>query len=174
MPTGGPRGASNVRHQPGSAPCYCVLASFWMDWPRNAAHSSNDDPFTVGIDGDVGTGYAVLVLGVMTFSCCSGTCRPPRSSAGAGAGAIAYVHVAGIAVAVMAAASIIGSVMYAEIVGSGPVLALIGSLMVTRSVVPATEPAGETAEPGVATPLMLSPRLPVSRPSVGRHWKEAV
>ena len=115
-----------------------LLASFWMDWPASAFLRSAGGPVTGGLDSEVATGYPVLILSVAILVLLGYVSQVvPRG----GANAAMHIRIAGIAVAVMAAADVAGSLMSSTWTGSGPVLALIGAVLVTRSVVPATEPA---------------------------------
>ena len=121
-----------------------LLASFWMDWPASTVTRSAGSDFTSGLDGDVATGYPVLILSGVVL-----VLLIYRSQVGApgGANAAMHIRVAGIAVAAITAADIAGSLMSASWTGSGPVLALVGALMVAGSVVPATGAIdGDTAE----------------------------
>ena len=122
-----------------------LLASFWMDWPSSAFTRFAGSSPTSGLDGDVVTGYPVLILSVVVLVLLG---YRSQVSAPGGTNAARHIRIAGIAVAVLAAADISGSLMSAAWTGSAPVLALVGALMITRSVVPATgATASSTAEP---------------------------
>ena len=125
-----------------------LLASFWMDWPASAFTRSADGSLTNGLDSDVVTGYPVLILSVVVLVLLG---YLSQVAAPGGASAAMHVRIAGIAVAVIVAADIAGSLMSSTWTGSGPVLALVGALMVAGSVVPATgATASGTAEPEAA------------------------
>ncbi len=110
-----------------------AVASFWLDWPVGPLSSSAGSPFTSGLDSDVRTGYAVLILGGLSLLLLLGL-RSPTTSPGTRATMAMYIRVAGIAICALAAAEIAGSLMSSVWTGSGPVLALIGAVAIVRSV----------------------------------------
>ena len=128
-----------------------IIASFWMDWATSAAGmfaprewGTFGESFIVGgLDGDVATGYPVLILGVLVLLLLLGLLSPSNSS-GVRAKMAMHVRVAGIAIVVLAAGAVAGAVMVPGLVGSGPILALVGGLMITRSV-GSSEGAGSEA-----------------------------
>ena len=120
-----------------------VVASFWLDWGSGfAAGMTGSFPLGGGLDSAVATGYPVLILGVLILLLLLGLLSPTASAAMQARMAM-NVRVAGIAMAVLATGDIAGSLMNSDLTGSGPVLTLIGALMVTRSV--GSAPAAEAA-----------------------------
>lgn len=120
-----------------------VIASFWLDWGSGfAAGMTGSFPLGGGLDSAVATGYPVLILGVLILLLLLGLLSPTASAAMRARMAM-NVRVAGIAMAVLATGDIAGSLMSSDLTGSGPVLTLIGALMVTRSV--GSAPAAEAA-----------------------------
>ncbi|MCY3807807.1 MAG: hypothetical protein OXG91_15185, partial [bacterium] len=136
-----------------------IIASFWMDWATSAegmfapgaGGTFGEDLVVGGLDSDIATGYPVLVLAVLVLLLLLGLLSP-SNSAGVQAKMAMHVRVAGIAVVVLAAGDLAGSLMGpgltgsgTGLTGSGPILALVGGLMITRSVGPAEAAASETA-----------------------------
>lgn len=89
----------------------------------------------------------MLILGVLILLLLLGLLSPTASAAMQARMAM-NIRVFGIAMAALAAGDIAGSLMTSSLTGSGPVLTLIGALMVTRSVgsTPAAEAGAETAD----------------------------
>ena len=111
-----------------------VIASFWLDWSSGfSAGMVGSFPLPGGLDSDVATGYPVLILGVLVLLLLLGLLSPTASAAMQARMAM-NIRMAGIAMVVLAAGDIAGSLMSSSLTGSGPVLTLIGALMVTRSV----------------------------------------
>lgn len=111
-----------------------VIASFWLDWSSGfSAGMVGSFPLPGGLDNDVATGYPVLILGVLVLLLLLGLLSPTASAAMQARMAM-NIRMAGIAMAVPAAGDIAGSLMTSSLTGSGPILTLIGALMVTRSV----------------------------------------
>ena len=129
-----------------------IVASFWVDWSVftfggtvDAGPSVVLRPFVVGgLDGDVATGYPVLILSLLVLLLLLGLLSP-TASARMQSNMAMHIRVAGIAVVVLAAGDLLGSVMGSGLTGSGPILALVGGLMITRSVSAAAADA-DTAE----------------------------
>lgn len=129
-----------------------IIASFWMDWATSAAgmftSSAGEffaEDFVVGgLDSDIATGYPVLILGVLVLLLLLGLLSP-SNSAGMQAKMAMHVRVGGIAVVVLAAGDLAGSLMGPGLTGSGPILALVGGLMITRSVGSAEGAPSESA-----------------------------
>ncbi len=135
-----------------------VIASFWMDWVIFAFgdwapagdHAPIGRVFAVGgLDSDVATGYPVLILGVLVLLLLLGLLSPTASAAMQARMAM-NIRVAGIAIVVLAAGDIAGSLMGPGLTGSGPILALIGALSIVRSVGSAPVADTVTAEAGAA------------------------
>ena len=127
-----------------------VVASFWLDWGSGfAAGMTGSFPLGGGLDSAVATGYPVLILGVLALLLLLGLLSPTASAAMQSRMAM-NVRVAGIAMVVLAAGDIAGSLMSSDLTGSGPILALVGGLMISRSVGSATDAASETAEADAA------------------------
>ncbi|MCE2532408.1 MAG: hypothetical protein J4F44_08115 [Acidimicrobiia bacterium] len=125
-----------------------VIASFWLDWSSGfAAGMTGSFPLGGGLDSAVATGYPVLILGVLVLLLLLGLLSPTASAAMQARMAM-NVRVAGIAMVVLAAGDIAGSLMSSDLTGSGPILTLVGALMVTRSV--GSAPAAEAAEADAA------------------------
>lgn len=136
-----------------------IIASFWMDWIVPTVYESgyfapidaepSDAPYLVvrgGLDSDVATGYPVLVLSILVLLLLLGLLSPTASS-GMKAAMAMHIRLLGIAVVALAAGDLLGSLLTTRPIGSGPILALIGGLMIARSVGSATgEADGETAE----------------------------
>ena len=125
-----------------------IIASFWMDWPTSAERAFGESFVVGGLDSDVATGYPVLVLGVLVLLLLLGLLSPSNSAAMRAKMAM-HVRVSGIAMVVLAAGDLAGSLMTPVLTGSGPILALVGGLMITQSVGSAeaatTEAAGAEA-----------------------------
>ena len=137
-----------------------VIASFWLDWVAasfsggyaslEAEPSGAPAALIVGgLDGDIATGYPVLILGVLVLLLLLGLLSPTASAAMQARMAM-NIRVAGIAIVVLAAGDIAGSLMGPGLTGSGPILALIGALSIVRSVGSAPGAGAETAEAGAA------------------------
>lgn len=126
-----------------------VVASFWMDWPANIFSQGAGGIFTSGLDEDVLTGYPVLILAGVVLLLLLGLLAPTSSPAPAGNTAM-HIRVAGIAVATLAVADIAGGLMTTVLIGSGPILALIGAVAITRSIGSAEDAGTDTAEAEVA------------------------
>ena len=127
-----------------------VIASFWLDWSSGfSAGMAGAFPLPGGLDGDVATGYPVLILGVLILLLLLGLLSPTASAAMQARMAM-NIRMAGIAMAVLAIGDIAGSLMSSSLTGSGPVLTLIGALMVTRSVASTPESEAETADAAAA------------------------
>ena len=130
-----------------------IIASFWMDWvvfgESGFAAADGTLPFTPlvvgGLDGDVATGYPVLILSVLVLFLLLGLLSP-TASAGMRTNMAMQIRVAGIAIVVLAAGDLLGSLLSSGPTGSGPILALIGGLMIVRSVGSAEGANSETAE----------------------------
>ena len=123
-----------------------IIASFWMDWAVSTEGVFFGDGFVVsGLDGDVATGYPILILGVLVLLLLLGLLSPTTSERMRADMAI-HIRVAAIAVAALAAGDLAGSLMTSTLTGSGPVLALVGAMMIARSVGPADAAEAETAE----------------------------
>lgn len=122
-----------------------VVASFWMDWPASIFGSGNGGPFISGLDDDVLTGYPVLILSGLVLLLLLGTLAPAAPST-QGANMAMHIRVMGIAVATLAAADIAGGLMTTVLIGSGPILALIGAVAITRSIGSADGAGAETAD----------------------------
>lgn len=111
-----------------------IIASFWLDWSSGfSAGMVGSFPLPGGLDSEVATGYPVLILGVLILLLLLGLLSPTASAAMQARMAM-NIRVFGIAMAVLAAGDIAGSLMTSSLTGSGPVLTIIGALMVTRSV----------------------------------------
>lgn len=129
-----------------------IIASFWMDWATSAAGmfassaggTFGEDFVVGGLDSDIATGYPVLILGVLVLLLLLGLLSP-SNSAGMQAKMAMHVRVSGIAVVVLAAGDLAGSLMGPGLTGSGPILALAGGLMITRSVGSAESATSEAA-----------------------------
>ena len=125
-----------------------IIASFWMDWATSAERAFGESFVVGGLDSDVATGYPVLVLGVLVLLLLLGLLSPSNSAAMRAKMAM-HVRVSGIAMVVLAAGDLAGSLMTPVLTGSGPILALVGGLMITQSVGSAeaatTEAAGAEA-----------------------------
>ena len=127
-----------------------VIASFWLDWSSGfSAGMAGAFPLPGGLDGDVATGYPVLILGVLILLLLLGLLSPTASAAMQARMAM-NIRMAGIAMVVLAIGDIAGSLMSSSLTGSGPVLTLIGALMVTRSVASTPESEAETADAAAA------------------------
>lgn len=128
-----------------------IVASFWMDWATSAAGIFGEDflgedlvSVAGGLDSDIATGYPVLILGVLVLLLLLGLLSPSNSAAMQAKMAM-HVRVAGIAVVVLAAGDLAKSLMGPALTGSGPILALVGGLMITRSVGSVAAASSESA-----------------------------
>ena len=129
-----------------------VIASFWMDWVifGGWGFSAVDtgplgaDFVVGGLHSDVATGYPVLILSVLVLLLLLGLLSP-TASVGMQSKMAMHIRTAGIAVVVLGAGDLVGSVMSPGVVGSGPILALVGGLMIARSVGSAEAATTETA-----------------------------
>ena len=118
------------------------VASFALDWGVGLS-----DSFVTGGFDSAGTGggtfivgrmgIPILVLAVFGLVSLLGTATP-TASAGANRAFALVLWIAGVGVGVMAAASVAGSLLTPYVaVGSGPIVALIGGVLMARSVKPA-------------------------------------
>lgn len=139
-----------------------LIASFWLDWVvLNLGHFAYSAVETLegpsaapsaiprvlvagGLDDGVATGYPVLILSVLVLllllGLLSATASPKLQASMA-----MHIRVAGIAIVALAAGDLLGSLLGFGPTGSGPILALIGGLMITRSVGSAEGANSETA-----------------------------
>lgn len=127
-----------------------VIASFWLDWSSGfAGGMAGTFPLAGGLDSDVATGFPVLILSVLVLLLLLGLLSPTASAAMQAKMAM-NIRVTGIAIVVLAAGDIAGSLMGPGLTGSGPILALIGALSIVRSVGSVPGAGAETAEAGAA------------------------
>ena len=118
------------------------VASFALDWGVGLS-----DSFVTGGFDRAGTGggtfivgrmgIPILVLAVLGLVSLLGTATP-TASAGANRAFSLVLWIAGVGVGTMAAASVAGSLLTPYVaMGSGPIVALIGGVLMARSVKPA-------------------------------------
>jgi len=148
------RPARNVEHKAvatlGAA--LTVIASFWMDWVvfggwgfvAVGAGPLDSDVVLGGLDSRVATGYPVLILSVLVLLLLLGLLSP-TASVGMQSRMAMHIRTAGIAIVVLGAGALAGSLMIPGLTGSGPILALVGGLMIARSVGSAEAATTETA-----------------------------
>ena len=118
------------------------IAAFALDW----IVGFNDFLVSSGIDGGGSSGgifivsrmgIPILVLAALGLVSLLGMASPTAPAGTKGALAL-VLQIAGVGIGVMAAASVAGSLLVPYIpVGSGPIVALAGSVLMVRSVKPA-------------------------------------
>ena len=117
-----------------------IVASFWLDWMLNFglyifSGSDGTEPLH-GLHPDVLFGVPIVILGgIILLSTIEIGTGPPVFFEGRRQVLMAICQVAGIAITVIAGANVVGMMMLGLFVfGSGPLLALAGGLLVTRSI----------------------------------------
>lgn len=101
-----------------------VVSSFWLNWSLGGSEPLD------GLDADIVSGQPILILGVaalalvLIMTLVSGVGQLPAMVCQAG----------GMVILVLAATDVIGAVMVGGAIASGPLVALIGGVMLSRSV----------------------------------------
>lgn len=105
-----------------------VVASFWLDWMRS------DDPLS-GVDTDLKFGIPVLILGAIALVLLVELLTVPRMvMEGRRQVLLMICQTAGIAIVVIAGSNVLGTVLGYDFFGSAPIVALVGGIMLTRSI----------------------------------------
>ena len=118
------------------------VGSFALDWGIGLSDSGVSGGFDGATTGGgafiVGRmGIPILVLAVIGLVCLLGTANPTGSAGTRGVFA-RVLWIAAVGISVMAAASVAGSLLTPFVaVGSGPIVALVGGILMARSVQPA-------------------------------------
>ncbi len=117
-----------------------VVASFWFDWIFSSGSyllggSDGEEPLN-GLDPDVLFGFPILILGSIALVLMVELITVPRVVLeGRRQWLLTSCQAAGIAIAVIAGSNIVGMMMIGLFVfGSGPLVALVGGVMLTRSI----------------------------------------
>lgn len=109
-----------------------VVASFWLDWTR-VEYDIN--PLS-GVDTDLKFGIPVLILGGIALVLIVDLLTVPRMVLeGRRQWLMTICRTAGIAIAVIAGSNVLAAtVLGYEYFGSAPIVALVGGIMLTRSI----------------------------------------
>lgn len=106
-----------------------AVGSFWLDW----GVSFGDATIEGGLSTEIIAGFPVLILAASALLALlslldAGTSERARSIAAF------HIQYSGACIAVVAVAAVLGAVMVGGTVTSGPVVALVGAFLITRSV----------------------------------------
>ncbi len=116
-----------------------VVASFWLDWmlepPLPWGRVDTTGPLN-GLDMDVLFGLPILILGAVALVCVAELVSIPGRQEGAGRSVLLGLsQAAGIAITVIAGSNVLGMVMMGRFgFGSAPLVALVGGVMLIRSI----------------------------------------
>ncbi len=117
-----------------------VVASFWLDWMLNFglyifSGSESSEPLN-GLHPDVLFGVPILILGgIVLLACTELTAIPLITSEGRRQVLLLVCQIAGIAITVIAGSNVVGMMLLGLFVfGSGPLVALVGGLLMIRSI----------------------------------------
>ncbi len=103
-----------------------VVASFWLDWVAGPIN---------GLDSDVLFGLPVLILGGLALVLIVELISVPRMvMEGRRQALLTVSRAAGVAIVVIAGSNVLGMVFGNDAFGSGPLVALVGGIMLTRSI----------------------------------------
>lgn len=117
-----------------------VIASFWLDWMLNIGIlifiETNDAGPLSGLDPDVLFGIPILILGVISLIFILELVAVPRIVLGDKRQLyLTMCRVAGITITVIAGSNLVGMMLLGIYgFGSGPLVALVGGLLITRSI----------------------------------------
>ncbi|WP_419849302.1 hypothetical protein [Candidatus Poriferisocius sp.] len=117
-----------------------VVASFWIDWMLSFGsylwYGLDEEGPLNGLDPDVLFGVPILILGGIALVLIVELVTVPRMVfEGRRQVLLAICRTAGIAITVIAGANVAGMVMLGLFIfGSGPLVALVGGIMLTRSI----------------------------------------
>ena len=110
-----------------------VVAAIWLDWLLSFAVL--DAVPLNGLDHDVLYGFPVLILGAITLVLTVDLLSVPRMvMEGRRQALLLICQVAGIAITVVAGTNVLGMVLGVSGYSSGPLVALVGGVMITRSI----------------------------------------
>ena len=110
-----------------------VVAATWLDWLLNL-RVMGAEPLN-GLDHDVLYGFPVLILGAITLVLTVDLLSVPRLvMEGRRQALLLICQVAGVAITVVAGTSVLGMVLGISGYSSGPLVALVGGFMITRSI----------------------------------------
>lgn len=117
-----------------------VVASFWLDWVLNSSalianRSTGEEAFN-GLHSDVVFGFPILILGgiVLVLLAELTTMQNPFAK-DRQQWIYLMIQMAGVAIAVTAGSNVVGLMMLGVFAfGSGPLVALVGGIMITRSI----------------------------------------
>lgn len=109
-----------------------VVASFWLDWTRG----SYDFAPLSGVDTDLKFGIPVLILGGIALVLLVDLLTVPRMVMESRRQVLLMIcQTAGIAIVVIAGSNVLAKTMLApEFFGSAPIVALVGGIMLIRSI----------------------------------------
>ena len=109
-----------------------AIGSFWLDWGL----SWEGGTIVGGLSTDVISGFPVLILAATSLLTLL-SLLDPNASERAKSMAAFHIQYSGACITVVAIAAVLGAVMTGGTVTSGPVVALVGAFLITRSVQPA-------------------------------------
>ena len=117
-----------------------VVSSFWLDWVLNSSalisdRGRGDEAFN-GLHAEVLFGIPILILGGIVLLILVESTSIQSSMSKIGQQWIALlIQMAGVAIAVIAGSNVVGLMMLGIFAyGSGPLVALVGGIMITRSI----------------------------------------
>ncbi|MCY3634874.1 MAG: hypothetical protein OXH23_04625 [bacterium] len=117
-----------------------VVASFWLDWVLNSSaliadRRTGEEAFN-GLHSDVLFGFPILILGGIVLVLLTELTSLQTSLAkGRQQWIYLIIQMAGVAIAVTAGSNVVGLMMLGVFAfGSGPLVALVGGVMITRSI----------------------------------------
>ena len=103
-----------------------VVASFWLDWVTGPIN---------GLDSDVLFGLPILILaGIALVFTVEFMSVPRRVLEGRRQALLVIAQTAGVAITVIAGSNVLATVIGNDAFGSGPLVALVGGVMLTRSI----------------------------------------
>ena len=107
-----------------------VVASFWLDWVGGSVSGS-----VGGLDSDVLFGLPILILaGIALVFAVELISVPQMVMEGRRQALLMVSQAAGIAVVVIAGSNVLAMAFGNDAFGSGPLVALVGGIMLTRSI----------------------------------------
>lgn len=103
-----------------------VVASFWLDWVSGPIN---------GLDSDVLFGLPILILAGIALVLTVELMSVPRMVLeGRRQALLVIAQTAGVAITVIAGSNVLATVIGNDAFGSGPLVALVGGIMITRSI----------------------------------------
>lgn len=112
-----------------------IVASFWLDWVGDAFIGEGSNPVN-GLDSDVLFGFPVLILGGIALVFLVELISVPRMVIeGRRQALLMIAQAAGIGIVVIAGSNVLtNTVLGYEFFGSAPIVALVGGIMLVRSI----------------------------------------